>query len=150
MIEKLLKRFMSDTGKMVLEATYKWADMKDGEPVDDAYEPMTMYENALACGTWIDKRVLTSVVMRLRVEHAISLKRRKAEATAAKILMGETFNEKGQANQAKQVNPNSLGGLAAQHPYANQQAYQQAQYAKQMYAQQGLGNLGNTLTGTQR
>lgn len=116
MIEKLLRRFVSEDTKIILEAVKKWTEDRDMLATPESNRMIADY---LKVCPRIDRAVIVISYKRGNRERIKDNMRKNALDTAAKILMGEKF-EKTIVDMGQ-----TIGGSGAQS--IAQQAQVQAQ-----------------------
>jgi dihydrodipicolinate synthase/N-acetylneuraminate lyase len=139
MLEKILRRFVTEDTKVILAAIEKWGEKYS---LDTARESALMVEDYLSTCSVKDLMVVKAVISRVDRARKLAERRKDSLDTAAKILMGEEFKLVSGMGQA-------IGGANivlqqyATHQHAAQQGLQNA-------AQQGLMGQSNASAFGQR
>lgn len=145
MIEKLLRRFVSEETEFVLKAMEQVGGNPDASSrIRNAYDWMLSQQQE-ATTSKLDKAVLFRVSRRLKSERTRRAAAQNAQEFAAKLLMGDTFEDP----EEKATGTYGLNPQQAQYAQAQ---LQQAQMQQPMYAQVhnkafGSGGLGSSLGG---
>jgi hypothetical protein len=154
MLEKILRRFVTEDTKVILAAIEAWTET---ELIMATRETEQMFDDYEAICPRLDKIVMGLVNRRVTLDRQRRGKRQRSLDTAAKVLMGEKFVTAApmyQQHAAQQAMQNAAYNqlAAVQNTAYNQMATQQGLMSQNNAFGQSPYGQGNMIssTGTQR